>query len=429
MALAETLNQPIDPFASIGKIAKGEDAISRAGIARKELEPLAREEAAATEAAKIKESQLKLQQAKKETEVEETFSKDKRKAVEDFQKNLPQQPLFNPAQFDSGAAAELAGMTAILGTLVGGVSARAALKSMAGFTKGVKEGRADLYDKEVKQFEKDLGAWKNNVEMAKSRLTEIIDLLGTDKNAARIKLKELEPSLDEGLIKTQVRMGNPKRALEIANKASQAGDQAEAALSRSTNKDGLKPGVVASDRFAMRVKLKGVSDRMKKALSDENFAKTLDKYRIDLFFQEQSPYLDQLLQTKIPEDVRAFAILAKTFRNQKYKEESGTAVTSYEQLRQYGAVPQPGDSSKTLKDKLKTLDEGLISDITTDMTVYPQLRAVGQSLGYARSMSKPATEKIATKEDVDATAAANKLTVDQVKQMLKAQGYKIEGEE
>jgi len=429
MALAETLNQPIDPFASIGKIAKGEDAISRASIARKELEPLAREESAATEAAKIKESQLKLQQAKKETEVEETFAKGKRKAVEDFQKNLPQQPLFNPTQFDSGAAAELAGMTAILGTLVGGVSARAALKSMEGFTKGAREGRADLYDKEVKQFEKDLGAWKNNVEMAKSRLTEIIDLLGTDKNAARIKLKELEPSLDEGLIKTQVRMGNPKRALEIANKAFQAGDQAEAALSRSTNKDGLKPGVVASDRFAMRVKLKGVSDRMKKALSDENFAKTLDKYRIDLFFQEQSPYLDQLLQTNIPEDVRSFAILAKTFRNQKYKEESGTAVTSYEQLRQYGAVPQPGDSSKTLKDKLKTLDEGLISDITTDMTVYPQLRAVGQSLGYARSMSQPATEKIATKEDVDATAEANKLTVDQVKQMLKAQGYKIEGEE
>jgi hypothetical protein len=44
-------------------------------------------------------------------------------------------------------------------------------------------------------------------------------------------------------------------------------------------------------------------------------------------------------------------------------------------------------------------------------------------------MSQPATEKIATKEDVDATAAANKLTVDQVKEMLKAQGYKIEGEE
>lgn len=429
MALAETLNQPIDPFASIKKIAQGEDVISRAGIARKELEPLAREEAAATEAAKLKEAQLKLTQAKKETEIEESFAKEKRKVVEDFQKNLPEQPLFNPTKFDSGAAAELAGMTAILGTLVGGFSARAALKSMEGFTKGAREGRADLYDKEVKQFEKDLGAWKNNVEMAKSRLTEIIDLLGTDKNAARIKLKELEPSLDEGLIKTQVRMGNPKRALEIANKASEAGNQAEAAFARSTNKDGLKPGVVATDRFAMRVKLKGVSDRMKKALADEEFGKRLDKYRIDLFFQEQSPYLDQLLQTNIPEDVRAFGILAKTFRNQKYKEESGTAVTSYEQLRQYGAVPQPGDSAKVLRDKLKTLDVGLVDDITTDMTVYPQLRAAGQALGYAPSAVQPKTEKFATKADVDATAAANKLTVDQTKQLLKEQGYKIEGEE
>jgi hypothetical protein len=404
MALAETLNQPIDPFASIGKISRGEDAISRASIARKELEPLAREESAATEAAKIKESQLKLQQAKKETEVEETFAKEKRRAVEDFQKNLPQQPLFNPTQFDSGAAAELAGMTAILGTLVGGVSARAALKSMEGFTKGAREGRADLYDKEVKQFEKDLGAWKNNVEMAKSRLTEIIDLLGTDKNAARIKLKELEPSLDEGLIKTQVRMGNPKRALEIANKASQAGDQLDIALSKTSGKSsGLKPGVDLVNKHLMKMRLSGYAQQMQNALKDPEFAKKIDAYRALAFAQEQSPIADQILQKNIPEDIRQFLILAKRFRNEVYKTESGLAVTSYEQLRQYGAVPQPGDSARALVTKLQTLEKGMRDDLSNEQRVFPDLLIAVQRQGLApvTAQTQAQTEDQAAEPNVD----------------------------
>jgi hypothetical protein len=429
MALAETLNGGLDPFTSVGKVAKGGDAQTRAGIARQELEPIMRAESDVAKEIAREETRLKREKAQAETLAEETFATGKRESYDKYQAGLEQRPTFNPTEFNAPAAAELAGLTAVIGAIAGAGRARAALKSMEGFTRGHKEGRADLYDKEIKQYEKDIQAWKDNVGMAKEKLTQVIDLLSTDKNAALVKAKELDPILQEGLALAKVRQGNYKGALDDLNNVLKAGDQAEAAFLRTTKEGGLKPGVVATDRFAMRVKLKGVSDRMKKALADEEFGKKLDKYRIDLFFQEQSPYLDQLLQTNIPEDVRAFGILAKTFRNQKYKEESGTAVTSYEQLRQYGAVPQPGDSAKTLKDKLKTLDVGLIGDISTDMTVYPQLRAAGQALGYAPSAVQSVTQKFATKADVDTTAEANNLTVDQTKKLLKEQGYKIEGEE
>lgn len=438
MALTETLNKPVtDPFASIGRIAAGEDVGARADIARKELVPLAREESAATEAAKLREASLKLAKAQEETRVEQEFAGKKRQAFEEYERGLPQQPMFNPTQFDAGAAAELAGFTAILGTLAGGVSARAALKSMEGFTKGAREGRADLYDREVKQFEKDLGAWRNNVNMAKQRLTEIMNLLGTDRNAAMVKIKELEPNLDEGLIKAQVRMGNPKRALDIATKAAQAGDQAEVALAKSTNKGGLKPSATERDRYSMQYELLNLGSQIKQKLQDPNLARLVDqpKIRAGLFLQEESKLLDQLLQPSIPAEVRQLAILIKKYRNSVYRAESGLAVTAYEAMRQYGANPQPGSTSKVLLDQIDVLNDVAKRSTRKLETIYPDLQEVGVALRNYEGMEREGRDagarrpQIATADDIAETARANQITVDEAKTRLRAKGFKIQGEE
>lgn len=438
MALQETLNKPVtDPFAAIGRISAGEDVAGRAEIARKELEPLAREEAAATETAKLREAELKRGMAQEGTRIEQEYAGQKRKAFEEYERGLQQQPTFNPTQFDAGAAAELAGLTAILGTLAGGVSARAALKSMEGFAKGAKEGRADLYDREVKQFEKDLGAWKNNVEMAKSRLTQIMNLLSTDKNAALVKMKELEPSLDEGLIKAQVRMNNPKRALEIANKASQAGDQAEIALAKSTSKGGLKPSATERDRYSMQYELLSLGNQIKQKLQDPNLAKLVDqpKIRAGLFLQEENKMLDQLLQPSIPAEVRQLAILIKKYRNSVYRAESGLAVTAYEAMRQYGANPQPGSTSKVLLDQIDVLNDVAKRSTRKLETIYPDLQEVGVALRSYEGMEREGRDvgarrpQIATAADIAETARANQITADEAKKRLKAKGFKIEGED
>lgn len=407
MALAETLNGGLDPFTSVGKVAKGGDAQTRAGIARKELEPMMRAESGVSQDIAKEETRLKRERAQAETLAEEGFAKEKRGAYEQYQAGLEQRPTFSPTEFDAPAAAQLAGLTAVIGAIAGAGRARAALKSMEGFTRGHKEGRADLYDREIKQYEKDVQAWKDNVGMAKDKLTQVIDLLSTDKTAALVKAKELDPLLQEGLALAKVRKGDYKGAMDVLNNALKAGDQLDIALSKAAGKSsGLKPGVDLVNKHLMKMRLSGYANQMQEALKDPEFAKKVDQYRALAFAQEQSPIADQLLQKNIPEDIRSFLILAKRFRNEVYKTESGLAVTAYEQLRQYGAVPQPGDSARALVTKLQTLEKGMKDDLVNEQRVFPDLLIASQRAGLvpvtgATAASVRAPEAVKTGEIVD----------------------------
>jgi tetratricopeptide (TPR) repeat protein len=407
MALAETLNGGLDPFTSVGKVAQGGDAQARAGIARKELEPMMRAESGVSQDIAKEETRLKRERAQAETLAEEGFAKEKRGAYEQYQAGLEQRPTFNPTEFNAPAAAELAGLTAVIGAIAGAGRARAALKSMEGFTKGHKEGRADLYDREIKQYEKDVQAWKDNVGMAKDKLTQVIDLLSTDKTAALVKAKELDPLLQEGLALAKVRKGDYKGAMDVLNNALKAGDQLDIALSKAAGKSsGLKPGVDLVNKHLMKMRLSGYANQMQEALKDPEFAKKVDQYRALAFAQEQTPIADQLLQKNIPEDIRSFLILAKRFRNEVYRTESGLAVTAYEALRQYGAVPQPGDSARALVTKLQTLERGMKDDLANEQRVVPDLMIAGQRSGLvpvtgATVASVRAPETVKTGEVVD----------------------------
>jgi hypothetical protein len=407
MALAETLNGGLDPFTSVGKVAQGGDAQARAKTARKELEPMMRAESVLGQDIAKEETRLKRERAQAETLAEETFATGKRESYDKYQAGLEQRPTFNPTEFNAPAAAELAGLTAVIGAIAGAGSARAALKSMAGFTKGHKEGRADLYDREIKQYEKDIQAWKDNVGMAKEKLTQVIDLLSTDKTAALVKAKELEPMLQEGLVLAKVRKGDYKGAMDVLNNAIKSGDQLDIALSKASGKSsGLKPGVDLVNKHLMKMRLSGYANQMQESLKDPEFAKKVDQYRALAFAQEQTPIADQLLQKNIPEDVRSFLILAKRFRNEVYKSESGMNVTSYEQLRQYGAVPQPGDSARALVTKLQTLEKGMRDDLSNEQRVFPDLLIASQRAGLvpvtgATVASVRAPETIKTGEVVD----------------------------
>ena len=63
MALAQTLNEPIDPFSSVGRVARGGDVQGRGDIARRELEPMLRGQSAVKEASLLEEARLKREKA------------------------------------------------------------------------------------------------------------------------------------------------------------------------------------------------------------------------------------------------------------------------------------------------------------------------------------------------------------------------------
>lgn len=316
-----------DPLSSVGRVTSGKTIQERGLAGLKEIESLMRGRAAEEEAAALEEARLKREMAAKQTGIEETFAREKRRVTEEFQTKLPQRPTFNPTEFDSVEAGKLAGLTAIVGTLVGGISGRAALKSMAGFTKGAKEGRADLYDREVKQYKADLDGWKDEINLAKDKLAQVIDLLGTDRTAALVKAKELEPMLQEGLIKQKLRQKRYTEALDVANNAAKSIDQVELSLSKTLGKDPskIKLSDKLIDRWTTRTNL---IDDLKKALPIMERLKKEGTWSKLSWTMLADPRAAEYSMRNDPEAVQLVRILAK-LRGKEF-ETAGKALTQRE---------------------------------------------------------------------------------------------------
>ena len=384
MALAETLNGGLDPFTSVGKVARGSDALSRAGIARQELEPIMRAESDVAKEIAREETRLKREKAQAETLAEETFATGKRESYDKYQAGLEQRPTFNPTEFNAPAAAELAGLTAVIGAIAGAGRARAALKSMEGFTRGHKEGRADLYDREAKQYQKDLQAWKDNVGMAKEKLTQVIDLLSTDKTAALVKAKELEPMLQEGLVLAKVKQGNYSGALDTINTALKSGDQAEMQFLKSVSKGAggkIKMTTEPEKRLSgsreslesvMSIEQRLKDPKVSSAINQTTFIRTLLEKPNEMFPIDK--YIRGQLFTNLPKEAQELFLQIAQARNDYYRQLSGQAVTGSEAARNFFATIQPSDTVDTLLVKIKGLKPKFIrqlEDIESDYEIGP----------------------------------------------------------
>lgn len=430
MALAETLNEPFDPFKSMGKVAGGKDISTRGSIARKELEPAARAESAAREAAALEETRARREKAQAETRAEEGFAAGKRGAYDQYQAGLEQRPTFSPTEFDAPAAAQLAGLTAVIGAIVGRGRARAALKSMEGFTRGHKEGRADLYDREAKQYQKDLQAWKDNVGMAKDKLTQVIDLLSTDKNAALVKAKELEPMLQEGLVLAKVRSGRYSEALNTINSAIKGADQAEMQFLKAVSKGAggkIKMTTEPEKRLSgsreslesvMSIEQRLKDPKVASAINQTTFVRTLLEKPNEMFPIDK--YIRGQLFTNLPKEAQELFLQIAQARNDYYRQLSGQAVTGSEAARNFFATIQPSDTVDTLLVKIKGLKPKFIrqlEDIESDYEIGPgtqqrinelltQARG-GQVQSAAPAAPGAGTERKSFASEAEADAAFN----------------------
>jgi len=432
MALAETLNEGFDPFASVGKVSKGGDAQTRAGTARKELEPLMRAESGMAQDIAKEETRFKREKAQAETFAEEGFAREKRGAVEKYQAGLEQRPTFSPTEFDAPAAAQLAGLTAVIGAIAGRGRARAALKSMEGFTRGHKEGRADLYDREAKQYEKDLQAWKDNVGLAKEKLTQVIDLLSTDKTAALVKAKELDPILQEGLVLAKVKKGDYKGAMEVLNSAIKSGDQAEMQFLKAVSKGAggkIKMTTEPEKRLSgsreslesvMSIEQRLKDPKVASAINQTTFLRTLLEKPNEMFPIDK--YIRGQLFTNLPKEAQELFLQIAQARNDYYRQLSGQAVTGSEAARNFFATIQPSDTVDTLLVKIKGLKPKFIrqlEDIESDYEIGPGTQQRISELliqargGQPQTASVPAAsaerKSFASEAEADAAFASGKI--------------------
>lgn len=236
-ALTETLNKPFDPFSTVGQINKGSTVEARGKAARGAQEQFLREEVAASAAADAEKARLKKEQIGKEVQTEKDYVQGLETVGAELRGAMGGYPERKLTQFDAAAANELAANTLLMSVFGGAVSGRAALRAMEGFTNGYRQGREDLYNKELKNYEAEIEKFKDKVSRAKTIYEDALKLESAKRGAGLVKLKELEPELADTYLATQTRMkgfaGTGKAIQEMMKLA----DQIEVAKIKTTDKN------------------------------------------------------------------------------------------------------------------------------------------------------------------------------------------------
>jgi hypothetical protein len=243
--------------------------------------------------------------------------------------------------------------------------------------------------------------------------------LQTDRKAAEGELKILEAETQNSVAAAAMRQGMYKQASEALNKAVEGSDratqtmlqmkqQAELArdrmalqrqlanqsnqlrldLAKMKNEQGsLKPGADVTKKFVSDNVLVADINDLIKDLQNPVLKQKIQSTRPLEWAAEQSQILSQAVQTERDPDVRQFMTKIIRMRNKYYLDQSGKAVTGAEALRNYGAVPQPGDTPEVIDEKMKIMSKGVQDTINVYRQMFTGLPAIqvqpGMNTGVA----------------------------------------------
>jgi len=320
----------------------------------------------------------------------------------------------------------LLGVVAIGGGKGTRMSAMNSMNAMTGMLKGYQQGRADLWKREQIEFDKSMAktrakleaysrkaelAWKTmpyDIEKANAMMDELVAETGSQivREKARLQgipavatyLNNIYTSLDTQFDKfikqsADIRASREEqrkidkdtwekdfREREFKQKKSHEGAMEyfrneELKIQKSKVAAGaLKPGAEATKNYVGEAQLasdlKGLQDQLK----DPELRKLVEKYRFESFLTEEGGKVgNQLLQTEIPEKLQKFISQAQSVRNNVYLSISGKAVTGSEAARNYGTVPQPGDTPKVIEGKIDVLRKQIANRQAMSRRIYGAL--------------------------------------------------------
>jgi len=119
----------------------------------------------------------------------------------------------------------------------------------------------------------------------------------------------------------------------------------------------LKPPAKIIEGYIANTQLKTDVEDIAKDLKNPKLQEQIKKFRAEAFLTEEGKILNQIISGDIPTELRQFLTKIRDVRNNYYLNISGKAVTGGEALRNYGVVPQPGDSAEVMMDKLKGMSK------------------------------------------------------------------------
>ena len=249
------------------------------------------------------------------------------------------------------------GLSIVAGFLTGGASKRsgmAALSALNGAVEGFRQGRQDVYKRELDVFTKNVEAIKENNRQTLERFNRAMGLLQTDRKAAEGELKILEAETQNSVAAAAMRQGMYKQASEALNKAVEGSDratqtilqlkqQAEMARERmqlqrelanqsnqlrrdlaemKQQQGSLKPGADVTKKFVSDNVLVADINDLIRDLQNPALKQKIQSTRPLEWAAEQSQILNQAVQTERDPDVRQFMTKIIRMRNKYYLDQS-----------------------------------------------------------------------------------------------------------
>ena len=330
-------------------------------------------------------------------------------------KELPY-PDFQPTQETGVSIAELGGMLATLGVMLGTGAkgnAIAAVGALRGAMDGWNKGRKDLWQKEMKTFETEVNKMKTHNEQLNKYTQQYLQLYPTRRLEAMqnaeaairiagsnsifahtLRTKKAQYVIDDlnnlndatqktflQILKVQNELENQKSnkdkfdETKRHNKNMEAIAGLRASMSGSSKKNSepgmLKPGAEVTKNYIGYQNLMGDMAGVMEDLKKPSLRKLIVDNRLTAFSTEEGGKLiAQGLSNKIPSELRQFLTKIRAIRNNVYLYTSGKTVTGSEAMRNYGVVPQPGDTPEYMDDKIKIMNENIARTITQYQKLY-----------------------------------------------------------
>ena len=336
---------------------------------------------------------------------------------------------FAPTQESAG---DLTGLFAILATTAfmsggsGKYSGMQTLNSLAGAMEGYQKGRKDLFNQEMKNWEKN---FQLNKDWNDKQLTDYkmaFDTYTKNPQLGIALFKEIGAKEPDGLVNAYINRGELEKVVKTAEQRVKQLEKAEEKVRDLNNKyeferfkaelkggQGiLKPGAKIGEGYISLGVLSNDLQGLTNDLKDAKLQQQIRQYRIEAFLTEEGKILNQLLNEVIPAELRTFLTKVRDIRNNYYLDISGKAVTGAEALRNYGTVPQPGDSVDVIRDKIAGMKGRVDEKIATYQTLYglPALPQSAVTAGRKTSLapgenyeqSERTLPVISTKEQYDA---------------------------
>jgi hypothetical protein len=325
---------------------------------------------------------------------------------------------FVPSKDNAQDIATMFSLVGLIGMAIGGggkISAYNAMGAMNGMLEGYQKGRVDLYKKEKDVFDKNIKLMQNKVSILQSELQEAAQTFKTNRELGEQQAEIAFAKADAPILEAMVKKQGIVRTLENVNatakdmqtlvglknqqeersykmaidernfqeqlrarKVQEDIRREQMALRRDLkNTQGLKPPAKVQETYIADNQLRTDLAELKNKLQDPKLIAQLKQYRVESFLSEEGgKAISQVMQSNIPAELRSFLTQVRDMRNNYYLTISGKAVTGGEALRNYGVVPQPGDTQEMMLDKIGGMERRVDQKINAYQGLYslPDIR-------------------------------------------------------